>query len=299
MSISAIINTKNSVKTLERALSSLQFVDEIIVVDMQSTDGTPELAKQLGASVFFHTDMGYVEPARQFAIEKATSTWVLVLDADEAIPPKLASTLLELAESDHEPVAYAIPRKNRIFGYWLKHTGWWPDYQIRFFRKGSLLWPDTIHSVPKVSGEVIELPARFDTAIEHYNYNSISEYIQRLDRYTTVQAKSDGAIDTALSGKKIIASFRKEFLRRSFSDKGLQDGSHGIALSLLQGLSETVRLLKRWELGGAKPHQTTSEDLAALAELRSELAYWVANTQVERTSGVKKLWWQLRRRFQV
>ena len=114
--ISVVINTLNEEKNLPRAIKSVKdWVYEVVVVDMHSDDSTVELARSLGARIFNHKKMGYVEPARNYAITKAKGDWILVLDADEEIPGRLASKLKALAQ-ESEASYYAVPRKNIVFG---------------------------------------------------------------------------------------------------------------------------------------------------------------------------------------
>jgi len=132
--ISAVINTRNESENIFDCLNSLKFCDEIVVVDMESTDNTKEIAKQFTDKVFDHPMVGYVEPARNFAISKAIGDWILVIDADERIPKTLAIKLEEIAEKNE--IDYVrIPRQNLIFGQWVRHSRWWPDFNIRFFKK--------------------------------------------------------------------------------------------------------------------------------------------------------------------
>src|SRR3990167_7345292 len=186
--ISAVINTWNEGKNLAECLDTLDFVDEIIVVDMASTDDTKKIAKQYGALVYDHPYVGYVEPARNFALAKASGNWVLIIDADERIPRSLAAKLVDIAAND-EADFVRVPRKNLVFGQWLKYSRWWPDYNIRFFKKGYVTWQDTIHSVPITEGIGMNLDPEPEYAIIHHHYRSIDEYITRMMRYTTQQSK--------------------------------------------------------------------------------------------------------------
>src|SRR5688572_7980444 len=134
--ISVVINTLNEEKSIERAIKSVDFADEILVCDMHSDDNTPLIAKKLGAKVIFHKRAGFVEPARNFAISKAEHEWVFVLDADEEVPDSLKGKLKEVINGSGVTTFVEIPRKNILFGRWMKASMWWPDYNIRFFKKG-------------------------------------------------------------------------------------------------------------------------------------------------------------------
>lgn len=300
MPISVVINTKNASATISSAIASVAFADEVVVVDMYSIDGTAEIAKGLGARVFFHKDVHYVEPAREFAIEKAKYDWVLVLDADETIPSSLADKLTEIARSEHnsEVVAYEIPRQNIIFRKWMVHSGWWPDYQLRFFKKGSVTWPSAIHAKPNVKGSSAKLAVDSEFAIVHRHYNSISEFLDRMNRYTTIQAQALPKTKKTMSFSTVFTAFQRELLSRLFAQDGYKDGNHGIALSLLQSFSEVTRILKVWEATGfeQKPFDQTTRN--SLYQLRSELAYWLADQEVRQSNGLYRYWWRLRRKLQ-
>ena len=119
MAISVVINTRNEEKNLPRCLASVKgLADEIVVTDMESIDKTVEIAKKAGAKVFKHKQTGYVEPARNYAISKATGEWILILDADEETPPSLVKKLKQLVKTGKADY-YRLPRKNIVFGRWL------------------------------------------------------------------------------------------------------------------------------------------------------------------------------------
>lgn len=305
MSISVVINTKNAAKTLGTALDSIAFADEVIIVDMHSTDVTADLAKKRGAKVYFAEDVGYVEPARELALSKVTSEWVLVLDADEVVPASLSIKLQEIASGQfldiEEADCYYLARRNQIWGQWLQHTGWWPDYILRFFRKGFVKWPAELHSVPITKGKVAQLPAQVELALEHYNYPSISSYIQRLDRYTTIQAEEKTSNYKAVSSIDIFKAFREEFVRRFAAEQGFLDKQAGVGLSLWQALSEVTVVLKIWENQGFKADKkvNVTELISEFTQLTQELKYWTADYQVRKSSGITKLYWRYRRKFRI
>jgi len=246
--ISAIINTWNEEENIKRCLESVRRIaSEIIVVDMHSKDRTAAIAKKLGAKVFFYKYLSYVEPARNFAISKTTGDWVLILDADEEITPFLAKRLEDLAQNSEEVTYFRLPRKNIIFGKWIKHSRWWPDYNIRFFKKGHVRWSEKIHSVPLTRGTGKDFEAKETNAIIHYHYQSISQYLERLNRYTKIQSRELINSGYRFSWPDIIKKPMGEFLSRFFVGESYKDGLHGLVLALLQAFSELVKYLKVWE----------------------------------------------------
>ena len=169
MAISVVINTHNEADKLKDCLRSVKdWADEIVVVDMESTDGTRKIARNFNAKIYQEKLVPYVELIRNQSVNKANSNWVLVLDPDERIPPSLAKELKKIVKEDKFEVVN-IPRKNIIFNKWIKHTNWWPDRQIRFYKKGKIVWPKKIHQYPQVKGKVIDLTAKEELAIEHLN----------------------------------------------------------------------------------------------------------------------------------
>jgi glycosyltransferase involved in cell wall biosynthesis len=187
--ISAVVNTWNEENYIRNCLSTLKWCDEIIVVDMRSTDRTREIAAEFTDQIILHEPMRYVEPARQFAVDQAKGEWILVLDADEMITPELAEVLKKSTQDGGLDIL-SIPRKNYMFGKWIKTAGWWPGYQIRFFRKGKLSFSDRIHSFPQTIGKVRILPAEERYAIIHFNYTDAANFIERLNRYTSIEAEN-------------------------------------------------------------------------------------------------------------
>lgn len=292
--ITVVINTLNEEDNIVDAIDSAKKIaDEVVVVDMKSDDNTKDLAKTAGARVFEHKRMGYVEPARNFAISKATHDWVFILDADERINKNLAKKLLKISEED-EFMHVAIPRKNIIFGKWIKNSRWWPDYNIRFFKKDYVEWGDEIHSVPLTSGKGTDLKPNSKNAIIHNHYTSVSQYLQRLDRYTSIQAKE---YDGRFKWRDFIKRPTAEFLSRYFSAKGYRDGLHGLALAGLQAFSEFVLVLKIWELNKFKDKKIDSvEVVKEIRASQKELNYWLADRVFVKTGNWLE---RLRRKFRI
>lgn len=303
MKISAVINTiSGEEKYIVDCLKSLKWVDEIVIVDMHSSDNTVKLAKKYTSKIFEHKFVNFVEPARNFAISKTTGDWVLILDPDERVPAKLAQVLRKIA-TENEFDYVQIPRKNIIFGKWMEKTRWWPDYNIRFFRKGSVTWKNEIHSVPQTTGEGLTLDAKPEMALEHLHYSSIETFLNRMHRYTTIQSENLLRTKHVFVWTDLVTKPVNEFLSRFFAAEGYKDGVHGLGLSLLQAFSELVVYLKVWEAQGFK--QTKGEkfhqEFAQVAETQGKaFVYWLTTLKLNTTQNpVQKVRLRIRRKLGV
>lgn len=249
MKISAIIIVKNEEAHIKEALESLSFADEIIVVDDSSTDKTVSIAKRFTSKIYNFKGEGYVEPLREFAISKTKHDWVFLLDADERVPDSLVQNLKTISE---DVSAVLIPRKNIIFASWIQHAGWWPDYTVRFFRKDRVKWSDRIHSQPDVRGEKVQLNPTEENALVHYNYTTITQFIEKMNRYTTFQAQTLIDEQYTFVWRDLIIKPNNEFLSRFFAQEGFKEGLHGLVLSCLMSFYILVVYLKVWEQEGFK-----------------------------------------------
>jgi glycosyltransferase involved in cell wall biosynthesis len=258
---------------------------------MHSEDKTRKIARQFGAKVFLHERTGYVEPARNFAINKARGEWILLLDADEKVGRSLAKRLREIAEAADSGVDYVlIPRKNIIFGKWIQNSRWWPDYLPRFFRKGKVVWPSQIHKKPELKGNILTLPDSEKLAIIHYNYNSLDQFLERSRRYAEVQATElIKEKKYKLSAADLILKPLGEFLSRFFAGGGYKDGIHGLALAVLQSYATALIYLKVWEKRryvekSIEPQRINNIFKQAVYQLEYWRGWWWA----EKNKGVKR-----------
>lgn len=271
---SVVVCTFNDEDKIARCIESLSFADEIVIVDDGSTDKTIDVASKYTKNVFKHKSVGYVEPARNFAISKATGDWILVIDSDEVVGKELAKELIEFSKK--ADISYVeIPRKNIIFGKWMRASMWWPDYNIRFFRKNTVVWSDMIHSNPQTSGLGSKLEPTENNAIVHHNYSSIAQFVERNSRYSKIQAAELHKKGIKFEWMDLIRKSLGEFLGRFFANKGYQDGMHGLALSLLQSFMFLLQYLYLWEISGFK------DEKFALKEVKKEstaagkqIKYW-------------------------
>lgn len=298
--ISAVINTRNEAENINDCLNSVKFADEIVVVDMESTDQTKEIAKQFTDKIFDHPPVGYVEPARNFAINKAIGDWILIVDADERIPKSLANKLIDIVEKG-EGDFVRIPRKNMIFGQWIKHSRWWPDLNIRFFKKGSVEWQNEIHSIPVTYGTGINLPQEEEFAIIHYHYKSIDEFLERAIRYSKQQAKELVKADYKFEPSDLITKPISEFISRFFAGEGYKDGLHGLVLAFLQSFAVMLIYLRVWQEKEHKPihvGEMTPIWQKAFMDKFKELQYWYLTVLLQtEKSKAKRLIYKVKRRL--
>ena len=250
--ISAVINTLNEEKNLPDALASAKsWVDEIIVVDMYSEDRTREIAESFGAKVYLHERLDFADPARAFALSKATGDWVLILDADERVLPGLAKALKQFTESDVADVV-RIARTNYIFGHRMRATGWGrhQDLQLRFFRAGYLEATATIHDFlhPIPEARVCTAALDEDLSIIHLNYTSLAQWFQKMRRYTTIEADQRYARGEhyRLVWWRFAGNFVLVFWSRWWGLQGYKDGFYGVLLSLLYAHYDATWRIKLW-----------------------------------------------------
>ena len=282
--LSVVINAQNVEKDLPQALASVKdLADEIVVIDQGSTDGTAKIAEKFGAKIYKHEQVTHVELARNFAIGKATGDWILILDPDEEVGKDLALEIKRVIKVDKADY-YRVPRKNIVFGKWLQYSRWWPDYNIRLFKKGKVSWNEVIHAVPMTLGDGADIDSEEKFAIVHNHYTSIEQYLERMNRYSSQQALEKVSGGYKFVWKDIVVKPIGEFLSRYFFGEGYKDGLHGLVVSLLQAFSELVIYLKVWQDGKYKDIPVSLGEINSL--LRSQekdLHYWQNDAVFKKT----------------
>jgi glycosyltransferase involved in cell wall biosynthesis len=266
--ISVVINTLNEEHRLPFALRSVRdWVDQIVVVDMHSDDRTVAVARDFGAEVFMHERLAYADPAREFALAQATADWVMVLDADELVPYRLSRRLQEVAAADEVDVV-SIPWQNYLLGAALEHTGWGPgqDRHHRFFRRGSVSARPDIHDYlhPEPRARVLDLPVEPGLAVVHFNYRDVTQFVEKLNRYTSVEATANPG-DRGGPGRAMLRMTR-EFARRYIRRGGYRDGWRGFYLSALMAMYRLVVAAKREELRRNGPAEEVDKAYREIAE---------------------------------
>jgi glycosyltransferase involved in cell wall biosynthesis len=269
-SISVVINTWNEEKNLAWALRSVRsWTDQIVVVDMHSKDRTREIAAEYGAEVYLHEWLGFADPARSFAIQKAHGDFILILDADELIPEPLSRQLRAMTTDDRYDVA-RIARVNYLLGSPLEHTGWGADKDrhLRFFRRGSLETTSTIHDFlkPVHGARICELAAEPELSIVHFNYLDVSHFIDKLNRYTSIEAQQAHARGETPSALVSALKAGAEFFRRFVKGEGYRDGWRGFYLSALMAFYRLSAAAKLAELAAGLGANAAQDIYAQTAE---------------------------------
>jgi glycosyltransferase involved in cell wall biosynthesis len=210
--LSVAIITKNEEANLPRTLASVQFADEIIVLDSASTDRTVEIARAFNATVYDEPWKGFAG-SKNSAIAKCTGTWVLSLDADEELSPELQTQIKTLLPTNPPTDAYYINRRNYFLGRWIKHGGLYPDPKLRLFRRAVANFTTTPQSEDRPVHETIAFDGEADTLdydLIHNAFPSIDSYIEHMDRYSTVGSEM---LVAAGKSQPLVARIRLQCLR--------------------------------------------------------------------------------------
>jgi glycosyltransferase involved in cell wall biosynthesis len=278
MNLSVVIITFNEEANLGRTLASVQPLvadgkGEIIVVDSGSTDRTVEIAKSFSAKVFVEKWKGFAAQ-KNSAIDKATGDWILSLDADEELDLPLQRALRELLDALERLSALGknaadrslpvtgpahdigtdfsgvwIPRKNEFLGRWIRHGGYWPDPKLRLFRRGSGKFESrAVHEDVHVEGFVRHIQSG---ALLHHSYATLSDYIEHMNRYSSLGAEmvvAKGDDKVRFSAINIVLRPLATFVYNYFFRLGFLDGREGLLLHLYHAVYVSWKYAKAWEL---------------------------------------------------
>lgn len=243
-SLSAVIITRNAARQLEACLQSVAFADEIVVVDSGSTDETVKLAQQHGARVLHQDWLGY-GPQKRFAAHAAASRWVLSVDADERVTAELRDAIWrELLAPRYS--AYEMARRNRFMGRWLRHGEGYPDWSVRLFNRERANWSeDAIHEKVIVAGRV----GRLAGDLLHESEQGIADYLDKQNRYTTLQAEHLHARGKHAGLAKLVLSPILRFIKFYFVRLGFLDGVPGLVHIAIGCFNSFSKYGKLYELG--------------------------------------------------
>lgn len=248
--ISVIIIAKNQEDHIVPCLESVSWADDIVIVDSGSTDRTRERARSFTDRVFTIDWPGF-GAAKNYALDQARGDWVLSLDTDERVPAALREEILSVIQNPGPFAGYRVPRKNYFGGRWIKRLGWYPDYILRLFRRDEGRFRErAVHEEVLVNGPVGNL----QTPLDHYSYESVSDYIARQDRYARLAAQEmlrEGRRPLAgeLAWRPLGHFFKLYVLRLGFLE-----GRLGYTLALLGSLYNFLKYYYLRELVAEADH---------------------------------------------
>ena len=285
--ISAAISAYNEEKRIEKCLLSLKFADEIIVVDNSSTDKTAEIARKYKATVFTQkNNPKEIDLQKNFGFSKATNEWILSVDADEEVSTELAQEIQLILNAKPSALSningFWIPRKNYMFGKWIKNnTGWYPDYQLRLFRKGKGIYESKkVHEDLSLEGETEKLKEH----LIHHNYDSIEQYVNKILIYAPNEATAKLENGYVFSFFDVIRFPLTDFLNWFFARKGYKDGFHGLVLALMQAFYHFLVFAFIWERQGFKEYEKDDFLESTEKEFKKaggEIAFWLTKEKLE------------------
>lgn len=243
--LSAIVITRNEAHNLHDCLQSMHgLVDEIIVVDSQSTDNTVAIAQQHGAKVSQPADWPGFGPQKNRALELATCDWVFSIDADERVTPELAEEIKQVLRTNQDN-AYEIPRLSWYCGRFMQHSGWQPDYVLRLFKRNAAKFTnDLVHerllsnvSTQKLKGILL-----------HFSFTNFSQVLSKINAYSEASAKQAYAKGKRANVFTAVGHGFWSFFRTYFLKAGFLDGQHGLALAISNAEGTYYRYIKLWLL---------------------------------------------------
>jgi glycosyltransferase involved in cell wall biosynthesis len=242
--ISAYMITFNNERTIERALKSLTWADELVVVDSFSQDKTAEICRRFTDRVYQREWPGY-RAQYQYAADLTTHPWVLFVDADEEVPPELAREIRKVVEGDGEGIdGFIVYRRTFYLGRWIQYGGWYPDCEIRLYRRGKGRWEGGLHAKVLVDGKIGSLKRQY----LHYSYRDISDQIQTIDKYSKVAAEDMLQEGERFSLFKLVFHPPFRFIKEYLLKSGFRDGMPGFIIIISTMFYVFMKHAKLWEL---------------------------------------------------
>ena len=242
--LSGVVICFDERENIARCLESLAFCDEIVVVDSGSTDGTREIARRYTKRVVEQEFLGYVKQ-KNFALDLAAHDWVVSLDADEALSPELAEEIRDaLAGDGGEFAGYRLDRVTRFLGVWHDRGAWYPDWQLRVFRRSRGRWEGRDpHDRFRLDGPVRRLGGR----LEHFSYRDLADSVETLDRYSTIAAREMRAAGVRFRLVDLLVRPVWRFLRGYLLRGGFLKGLPGLAVAANSAYYAFLKYAKLWE----------------------------------------------------
>ena len=244
--LSVLIITYNEEANIGRCLDSVQAIaDEIVIIDSQSTDKTEEICLSKGAKVIQKPFENFVKQ-RNNANEAASNDYILTIDADEVLTPELIQSIKAIKENWQYDV-YEVNRLNNYCGQWIKHSGWYPEWRPRIFNRQKVNWVGLlVHETLEV--DTSAKTSRVDGHLLHYSYKSVSEHIQRINRYSDLTAQESFIRKKSSNLFKIWFNPKLRFFRDYIVKGGFRDGYYGYVICKVSALTTFLKYSKLKDL---------------------------------------------------
>jgi (heptosyl)LPS beta-1,4-glucosyltransferase len=243
--ISASIIVFNEEENIKELCETVSWCDEIVIIDSASTDKTVEIAQKYTDKIFQREFKGYKDK-HEFADSNTTGDWIFWIDADERVTPELRESIENLKKQNEAdlPDGFWIARKTWYLGRWIKHSGWYPDYQMRLYRKSASFWDGVSpHETARVKGRTEKLKGEF----LHYTKKSLSEHHQVLDRYSSLAAEYLVKNNKNVGAFNLFLNPISAFIRHYFIKQGFRDGVPGLIIAMFTAYSVFLKYAKVWE----------------------------------------------------
>ena len=242
---SVVIITKNESGRIRDCLKSVEWADDLVVVDDNSTDETVAIAKEFTPRVYQRA-MDIEGKHRNVAYGLAKHDWILSLDADERVTPELHEEITELLKKGPDCNGYSIPRKNFMGATWVRYGGMYPSTQLRFFRKDKFKYDEQAEVHPQAY--MPDPRGILKNDILHYTYRDFTDAIAKLDRQTDLEARKWFREKRKESVFSVVRKMIDRFCRAYFLKKGYKDGVIGLFLAVNSGMYQFLSFAKYWEL---------------------------------------------------
>jgi glycosyltransferase involved in cell wall biosynthesis len=242
--ISVYVLTFNNIRTIERCLKSLRWAEELVIVDSFSTDGTYEICKKYTDKAYQVAFKGHRDQY-QYAADLTTKDWIMFVDADEEIPPELVDEIQrELKENGALYDGFFIYRRTYYLGRWIRYGGWYPDGEIRLYKRNKGRWEGGLHAKVVVDGKFKKLKKEY----LHYTYWDISDQIKTIDRYSRIAAEDFVKERKRFSLIKLLFHPPLRFMKEYFLKSGFRDGLPGLIIAVSTMYYVFIKYAKHWEL---------------------------------------------------
>jgi glycosyltransferase involved in cell wall biosynthesis len=241
----------NEERNLARCLESVAWADDrVVVVDARSQDATEAIARRMGARVVQHEYVGNVEQ-KNFALDQAKHDWVIALDADEALLPELAQEIRSaLAEDGRGADGFLVNRITFHLGRWIRHGDFFPDWQLRVFRRSRGRWAGVNpHGRVEIGGRVDRLAGE----VAHFSYRDLADQVERIQEFSRVQAAALFAAGRRARARDLWLRPIARFLRAYVLKQGFRDGMPGLLIALATAFHVFLKYAKLWELEHVRP----------------------------------------------